>query len=491
MRASGILMHITSLPSPYGIGTFGAGAQRFVDWLAAGGQKFWQVLPMGPTGYGNSPYQSFSTFAGNPLLIDLDDLCDSGLLTRKECEDAEFGADPHFVDFEKVSRSKFALLRQAYRSFQEDVGYLAFIGEEEAWLDDYALFMSIKQARGQKSWLTWERELRLRVPEAMDKARDEYVDEINFWKFLQYTFLRQWRKLRRYANSKGIRIIGDIPIYVSPDSANVWANPALFELDDDCKPVRVAGVPPDYFSKTGQLWGNPLYNWEAMKREDYLWWATRIRKAGDLFDVVRIDHFRAFDTYYAIPAYEKTAENGKWENGPGMAIFEAVRRQLGQNQPHIIAEDLGEIFDSTVKLLRESGYPGMKILQFAFNPNNEDSSFLPHNYARNCVAYPGTHDNNTTAGWYKTADKKTRRMARHYLKPLPFEPIPYAFMRSLYASAADTVIIPLQDILCLGEKARMNIPSTVGNNWIWRIKPGILSARKAKRLADLTQTYFR
>ncbi len=489
MRSCGVLMHITSLSSPYGIGTFGSEAERFIDWLSAAGQSYWQVLPISPTGYGDSPYQSFSTFAGNPLLIDLDDLVQNGLLTKSACEEADFGADPSFVDFEKVYRTKMRLLDEAFRSFSEDVGYLAFIQEEAEWLEDYALYMSIKEANELRSWLLWDKELRIRQSEAMEKAREEYACRMSFWKFVQYTFMRQWEKLKRYANKNNVMIIGDIPIYVALDSADVWANTDLFLLDTECNPMKVAGVPPDYFSATGQLWGNPLYNWDRMKKEDYIWWIKRVAKAATLYDVVRIDHFRAFDTYYAIPDGEKTAVNGKWETGPRMDLFDAINASLPDVR--IIAEDLGEVFDSVKELLRASKFPGMKVLQFGFNPENVDSDHLPHHYPANSVVYTGTHDNSTFKGWYYSADKASRAMAKRYLKPLLFENISMAGIRAVYRSRAHYAIVPMQDILGLDDRARMNIPSTLGGNWIWRMLPGKNTARLASKLKDLANTYFR
>lgn len=492
MRGCGVLMHITSLPSPYGIGTFGAEAERFVDWLVSAKQKYWQVLPLSPTGYGDSPYQSFSTFAGNPLLIDLDELVTGGLLTKAQCESSEFGADPSFVDFEKVSKTKRELLKEAFHSFTDDVGFLAFTAEEAQWLDDYALFMAIKGANEQRPWYQWEKNLRLREPKSVEAATETYKEEIRFWKFVQYTFSRQWSRLRRYANKNGVKIIGDIPIYVALDSADVWASPELFELDAEYNPKRVAGVPPDYFSATGQLWGNPLYNWEYMRSEKYLWWSTRVKKAAELYDCLRIDHFRAFDTYYAVPFGEKTAEHGTWEKGPGIELFDAVTKNLGSNNNiEIIAEDLGEIFDSVKVLLKQTGFPGMRVLQFGFNPAGEDNIHLPHEYVANSVVYTGTHDNSTVRGWFRGADAKSRKMAVRYVNKARFESISDAFIRTLYASKANLAIIPAQDILGLYDNARMNIPSTIGGNWIWRVKPGALKQKHADKLAGLAGIYFR
>ena len=487
------MLHITSLPSPYGIGTLGKNAEEFVDTLRDSGQKYWQVLPINPVGYGNSPYQSYSAFAGEPLLIELDDLIANGLLNRKKCDDADFGADPSFVDFEKVARTKMQLLKEAHAAFSEDVAYLAFVKAEAEWLDDYALFMAIKEQNKNVSFTEWGDSLR-----SYDKAeteqfinKDNNSNAVDFWKFTQYIFRRQWDKLRRYANKNGIKLIGDIPIYASPDSADVWTNPGLFLLDEERKPTKVAGVPPDYFSKTGQLWGNPLYDWQAMKNDGYAWWIKRFKKAAELYDTIRIDHFRAFDTYYSIPYGEKTAVNGKWEVGPGMDLFNAINKEKSLETFPIIAEDLGELFDSVKILLRQTGFPGMKILQFGFNNENSDNEHLPHNYDKNMVVYTGTHDNSTVNGFLKTKNAP-RGMAKRYLRPRLFEGMHRACIRSLYASNAGMVLIPMQDILGLDDSARMNIPGTIGGkNWIWRMKKGAFKSAEIKRLKSLSECYFR
>lgn len=489
MRSCGILMHISSLPSPYGIGTFGAEAEKFADWLKEAGQKYWQVLPIGPTGYGDSPYQPFSSFAGNPLLIDLDELVEHGYLAKKSLDNFDYGADPSYVDFDIVNRNKTALLREAFAGFTDDVGYTSFVIEEQDWLDDYALFMALKDKFGGRPWSDWDDDIKLREPEAVKRWTEELKDDIKFYKFVQYIFYRQWDRFHRYCNKNGIQLIGDIPIYVSPDCADVWAQPELFELDEKRVPKRVAGVPPDYFSATGQLWGNPLYNWEEMHKTGYKWWLKRIGKSKESFDMLRIDHFRAFDTYYAIPYGHKTAENGTWEKGPGMELFNAIKNDLGD--VNIIAEDLGDIFDSVKELLRDTGFPGMRVLQFGFNPDNTDNDHLPHNYPKNCCAYTGTHDNSTIMQWYREADPKSRAMARRYVKPRLFERFSAACVRVVYASPANLAIIPMQDILGLGADARMNVPSTVGGNWKWRMLPGRLTASRAEKLRSLADTYFR
>jgi 4-alpha-glucanotransferase len=494
-RSSGVLLHITSLPSPYGIGTLGKDAEQFIDALKEGGQKYWQVLPINPVGYGNSPYQSYSAFAGEPLLIDLDDLVSNGLLSKKKCEDADFGADPTFVDFEKVVRVKMQLLSEAFAAFSEDVAYLAFIKEEEAWLDDYALFMSIKEANGGVAWTEWDDKVKLRDEKTMKELSELHEERVKFWKITQYFFFRQWTKLRNYANKNDVKIIGDIPIYASPDSSDVWTNRELFQLATTGKPTKVAGVPPDYFSETGQLWGNPLYNWNTMKEDGYRWWIERFKKASRLYDTIRIDHFRAFDTYYAIPYGEKTAVNGQWVDGPGMDLFNAVKAEKSLSGFPIIAEDLGELFDSVKVLLKQTGFPGMKIMQFGFNPNNEDNEHLPHNYEKNMVVYTGTHDNSTIVGCLKSAGGATRSMAKGYVKPHLFEGIHWACVRSLFASSAGMVLIPMQDLLGLNDSARMNVPGTVksgaGGNWVWRMREGAFKSSAVKKLKQLSEDYFR
>lgn len=489
MRSCGILMHITSLPSPYGIGTFGKEAERFADWLKSAGQKYWQVLPIGPTGYGDSPYQPFSSFAGNPLMIDLDELAEQGLLTKKQCENADYGADPSYVDFERVNRTKTKLLREAFENFVDDVGYTSFMLEQRDWLDDYALFTALKEHFGGRPWTEWDEDIKLREPSAVLRYKEELAEEIRFVTFVQYVFFRQWDRFHRYCSSKGIQIIGDIPIYVSPDCADVWAQPELFELDERRNPRRVAGVPPDYFSKTGQLWGNPLYNWDEMKATNYAWWIKRVKKSVECYDMLRIDHFRAFDTYYAIPFGSKTAEQGTWENGPGMDLFNAIKAELGE--VNIIAEDLGDIFDSVKELLRDSGFPGMRVFQFGFNPENADNDHLPHHYPENCVAYTGTHDNATIMQWYAEADAKSRAMAKRYLRKGLFERTNMAFIRCVYASPANLAIIPMQDVIGLGESGRMNVPSTLGGNWSWRMKQGAATPSAAAKLKRLAEDYYR
>lgn len=487
-RSCGILLHITSLPSNEGIGSLGKPAYDLIDWLKAAGQKYWQVLPINPTGYGDSPYQSPSAFAGNPLLIDLWELAGMGLLARDDIKGREYGEDPCSVDYEKVIAQKNELLEKAFSNFSEDVAYLAFVQEQAWWLEDYSLFMAIKEQNGLKSWLTWDRDIRHRKPEAMKKAREELAGRIKYHRFVQYIFFTQWKKLRAYAEKNGIGIIGDIPIYAAMDSADVWANPTMFAMDIELQPTLVAGVPPDYFSATGQLWGNPLYNWERMEKDNFDWWLSRIDHAMKLFDIVRIDHFRAFDTYYAIPADAKTAEYGDWRKGPGMKLFDTVKKELGD--VNIIAEDLGDIFDSVKVLLKKSGFPGMRVLQFGFNNEHSDNSHLPHNYPKNSVCYTGTHDNDTIMGWYRSASSSAAKMARSYIGASVFQKKNMSFIRSIYQSPSALAVVPMQDVLGMGKKARMNTPSTFGGNWCWRLK-SIPSAAQAKKLKKLAEAYFR
>jgi 4-alpha-glucanotransferase len=469
----------------------GKTAKDFVDFLKKSGQEYWQILPLNPVGYGNSPYQSCSVFAGNPLLIDLGELVKMNLLTEEECSSKDFGNNPQKVDFQKVETAKTELLESAFKKFHKEKSFNEFTEKEKDWLDDYAVFAAIKEASNNKPFTQWETRLGMRIPEAIDKMKDLFAERIEFRKFLQYIFFKQWKELKDYANEANIKIIGDMPIYAAADSADVWAKPENFLVDAEKKPVKVAGVPPDYFSKTGQLWGNPLYNWNFMRKSEYDWWKKRIKKASEMYDVLRIDHFRAFDTYYTIPAGDKTAEKGKWEIGPGMAFFDAVNPSFGETE--VIAEDLGELFDSVKILVEKSGFPGMRVMQFGFNPEHEDNCHLPHNYTKNTVVYTGTHDNSTIAGWYKTLGGKTRLMLKNYVRKGIFERLPHAFIRMLYASTADTVIIPFQDVLCLDDTSRMNTPSTINDaNWSWRLEHGFKKyLRRAKYLRGLSEAYFR
>lgn len=491
MRRSGILMPVSSLASDYGIGTFGADAYRFVDFLHKAGQQFWQILPLGPTSYGDSPYQSFSTFAGNPYFIDLTMLIDEGLLTQEEVENHQWGESKEQVDYSRLYQERYPVLRIAYQNFitRDQSGFEAFRKENESWLKDYALFMSLKEENQNRSWQEWPEELKRRDIQAIQCKEAELMEEIAFWSFLQYLFYEQWSALKAYANEKGVQIIGDIPIYVALDSSDVWKNPEEFDLDENYKPSQVAGCPPDAFALTGQLWGNPLYRWDKMKENGYQWWMERIGHAAAIYDVVRIDHFRGFDSYYAIPGQDETAEHGTWLTGPGMDLFSEVNRQFGEVK--IIAEDLGFMTDSVRELLKATGYPGMKILQFGFNPEAADSVDQPHNYPKNCVAYTGTHDNSTIMGWLSSCDKSTKEHAMAYLDTATEEEFNWTIIKRLMASVSDTVIIPMQDYLGLDDSARINIPATTSGNWQWRCCGNKINDELAEKIYQISACYQR
>ncbi len=490
MRASGVLMHLTSLPSPYGVGTMGQAAFDFADFLARGGQRYWQVLPMGPTGYGDSPYQSFSTFAGNPYLIDLDLLAGEELLKPEEYQALDWGDDPSRVDYGLLYRRRFPVLRLAVgrllAKLPED--YTIFLATNGTWLPDYALFMALKETNGGEPWWQWPQPLRFREPAALAAVRQELAGEIAFWQGLQYLFFHQWRALKEYANGRGVHFVGDLPIYVALDSADVWSRPEQFQLDDELLPVEVAGVPPDAFSADGQLWGNPLFDWDRMAGEGYGWWIERIRRQRGAYDLLRIDHFRGFEAYYAIPYGEETAHNGRWKPGPGMELFRAVEHALGR-QP-IVAEDLGFLTEGVHQLLRDTGFPGMKVLQFAFD-SREESNYLPHTYPRNCVVYVGTHDNDTALGWLESCAPEDRKYAEEYLKLTGEEGLSWGLMRGAWASAADLAVVTAQDLLELGSEGRMNTPSTLGENWQWRALPGAFTPELAEKLRHETELYHR
>ncbi len=488
-RASGILLHISSLPSPYGIGTLGTDAHHFIDFLKEAGQSYWQILPVGPTSYGNSPYQPYSTFAGNPLLIDLDLLQEDGLLKPQDYQNLVWGADDKAVDFEHLKDQRISVLKIAFSAFDlNKAGFLDFVRSEGGWLDDYALYMALKTNFDQTCWMEWEDGLKLRDPEILLKYRNLLADEIHFWQFIQYEFYQQWGRLKEYAVSNGIEIIGDIPIYVALDSADVWANQQLFQLDEAGVPTDVSGCPPDAFSATGQLWGNPLYRWELHRETGYHWWMERIKAAQRLFDVIRIDHFRGFDQYYAIPYGDETAENGQWIDGPGWDFFRVMRETLGDVR--IIAEDLGFLTDSVHRLLEQTGYPGMKVLQFAFHAG-EQSSYLPHNHIQNCVVYTGTHDNDTIDGWFHSISPEDAAFCMSYLRLNREEGYHWGFIKAAWASVADTAIAQMQDFLNLDASARMNTPSTVENNWEWRLEPGALTPDLAEKIRSMTALYGR
>ena len=481
-------MHISSLPSPYGIGTLGREAYKFVDFLKKAGQSFWQVLPVCPTSYGDSPYQSCSAFAGNPYFIDLDTLCNEGLLKKNEIDNYFFGDNQTAVDYKRLFDNRYPVLRTAYSRFEKNGDYDRFVAENDFWLDDYALFMALKENDHFRCWLWWDEELRFLSTETETVLREKFARNIGFYKFIQYEFYKQWAALKSYANSNGIRIIGDMPIYVALDSAEVWRTPELFELDENKLPKRVAGCPPDAFSEAGQLWGNPLYNWDKMEQDGYEWWIKRIEMSFKLYDRVRIDHFRGFESYYTIPYGREDAKIGAWEKGPGMKLFNAVKARLGEVD--IIAEDLGFLTEDVHKLLSDSGYPGMRVLEFAFNPY-EDNLYLPHNLDKNTVAYTGTHDNDTFVGYYTKTKGAEREFVNSYLGVRRKTEAADAAVRVLMASCADTVIIPLQDYLSKGSEARMNTPSTVGGNWLWRIPSDDITDELADKIAHITGTYRR
>ena len=452
MRTSGVLMPISSLPSPYGIGTMGKDAKKFVDFLEKGGQKYWQILPICPTSYGDSPYQSFSSFAGNPYFIDLDYLCKDKLLTKKECESYDWGKSAKKVDYGIMYINRYDLLKKAFARFKKNIpdDYSTFCKKEAEWLDEYTLFMALKDANDGHAWSQWDEQLKVRNEKAIKEAKEKYADDMEFYKMLQYLFFKQWKALKKYANEKGIEIIGDVPIYVAMDSADVWANPKQFYLDKELNPIEVAGCP--------------------------------------LYDIVRIDHFRGFDSYYAIPAKDDTAKNGKWKEGPGMDLFNVLEKKLGKLP--IIVEDLGFLTPSVRKLLKDSGFPGMKVIQFAFD-SREDSDYLPHNYPKHCVVYTGTHDNDTVMGWMKSAPKSCVKFAKEYLNLTKEEGYNWGMMRAAWSSVADMAIVPMQDLLGLGSEARINIPSTTGGNWIWRATPEQIDMKLAKKLHKYMQMYAR
>ena len=494
-RAAGILLSITSLPSKYGIGCFSKSAYDFVDWLKDAGQTYWQILPLGPTSYGDSPYQSFSTFAGNPYFISLEALIGEGVLTDEECDSADFGEDVHDIDYEKIYNSRYPLLRKAYERshISENPAYQHFMSENNWWLSDYALFMALKDRFDGAPWTEWPEDIRLRYGYSMDYYRSELYYDIEFQQYLQFKFFEQWNALKAYANSKGIKIIGDIPIYVAMDSADAWAHPELFQLDEKNVPTAVAGCPPDGFSATGQLWGNPLYNWEYHRSTSYAWWVSRLWYCFNMYDVVRIDHFRGFDEYFSIPYGAENALSGHWEKGPGIELFRRVEECLGWHE--VIAEDLGYVTDSVRQMVLDSGFPGMKVLEFAFDSRDSGSAndYLPHNYTENSVAYTGTHDNETIVGWFNTITKEEQQMARNYLcdQHTPKKYLYKSFIAAAMRSNAKSCIIPMQDYLGLDNSCRMNKPSTVGTNWRWRLDGTELSDELKDQILSATKLYGR
>ena len=489
MRKSGILLAVSSLPGEYGIGTFSRQAYNFVDFLDKAGQSLWQILPLGPTGFGDSPYQSFSAFAGNPYYIDLEEFIEKGWLSVKDCKKYDYGK-PDSVDYYVIYKAKFALLYKAYlkSGISKEKDFVEFKKENAFWLDDYALYMAIKDDHLGSGWTTWEKDLKLRKKASLEKSRKKYADRIEFYCFQQYFFYKQWMALKAYANKKGIQIVGDIPIYVAMDSADTWSHPELFDLDKDCNPINVAGCPPDAFTALGQLWGNPLYKWDYHKETGYEWWMTRLSHCYKIYDIVRIDHFRGFDEYYAIPYGNENAIIGEWLPGPGLDLFKCMKEKLGKRA--VIAEDLGFLTDSVIKMVKRSGFPGMKVLQFAFD-SKEESEYLPHTYDSNCVVYTGTHDNDTTRHWYDTLARKDKSFARRYLDIKTPKDAVNKMVRAALSCVAQTCVIPMQDYLELGGEARMNFPSTLGNNWKWRVEGSALSDECADRIYKLCKLYGR
>ncbi len=489
MRASGVLMPIFSLPSKYGIGTLGREAKNFIDFLKKSGQSYWQILPIAPTGYGDSPYQSYAGLAGNPYFIDLELLCQDGYLLKKECEAYNWDNNSNRIDYSSLYQNRFQLLRKAYRRMAKNLplDYEAFLEQNKGWLNDYALFMVLKNLENNKEWKDWKNEWKYRDPEAIAFVKKEYKNEIAFYCVIQYFFFQQWSELKAYANKNGVSIIGDMPIYVAYDSVDVWRNPELFALDEELVPTMVSGCPPDAFTEEGQLWGNPLYDWKKMKQTGYSWWKYRLAVMMERFDVIRIDHFRGFDSYYAIPYGAVNAQNGVWEKGPGMEFFQEMKYILKPDC--VIAEDLGFLTGSVRKLLEKTGFAGMKILQFAFD--GKDSEYLPHKYPKNCVAYTGTHDNQTSVAWYEELSISTKKYASEYMQIKASEGINWGMIRSLFSSKARYVIIPMQDILGLSDTARINQPSTVGSNWGWRMEADAISSLIEQKLYQYTKEYKR
>ncbi len=493
-RYAGVLMHITSLPSPYGIGCFDQAAYDFVDFLEKAGQRYWQILPLGSTAHGgsdDSPYQAYSAFAGNPYLISLTALIEEGVLTKEECDAADFGSDPNKVDFDKLAENRYGLLHKAYErsNVSNDEAYQAFCRENGWWLNDYALFMALKKFFGDVPFSQWPEDIRMHWGFAVDYYNRELYFDVEFQKYMQFKFDQQWTKLKAYANKKHIQIVGDIPIYVSPDGTDVWAHPELFQLDDRNIPTAMAGCPPDAFAADGQIWGNPLYRWDLHRATGFEWWVSRMWYSFKLYDVVRIDHFRGFDQYFSIPVGAQSAKEGHWEPGPGMDLFNTIKYRLGDVP--VIAEDLGLMTDTVRQLVKDSGYPNMKVLQFAIDPTDIGASndYWPHNYNSNCVVYTGTHDNETVAGWYKELSKEGKAQVRSYLGDYrtPEKDMYKSLICLAMRSVAKDCIVPIQDHLGLGNDARMNKPGTVGFNWRWRISEGACTDALAESLLALAK----
>lgn len=490
-RSSGILMPISALPSPYGIGTLGKAAYNFVDFLAKAEQRWWQMLPVGPTSYGDSPYQSFSAFAGNPYFVDLEFLCQEGLLEQAEIDALDWGSDPVSVDYGRIYENRFSLLEKAMQRGweKEKENIIRFSEENKDWLPDYALYMALKRHFGMKAWTEWEdEEIRLRKEEALERYRTALAEDIRLFIYIQFLFFCQWDALRAYAKEKGIGIIGDMPIYVAMDSADVWAEPNFFQLDEKNVPYEVSGVPPDAFSADGQLWGNPLYDWDAMQADGYGWWIRRIGGAKKLYDVIRIDHFRGLESYWAVPYGDTDAKNGRWVKGPGMKLVSVLKNWFPEVS--FIAEDLGFLTPEVHQLLQDSGFPGMKVLEFAFD-SREPSNYLPHTYPSHCVCYIGTHDNETVMAWKEAAAEEDIAMAVKYLGLHDEEGFHWGVIRGGMSSVAELFVTQMQDFLGLGAEARMNTPSTLGTNWKWRLAEGQITEELTSKIAEMTRLYGR
>ena len=489
MRTSGIILGINSLPGDYGIGKLGKEARKFVDFLQAAKQHYWQILPLSPTGYGDSPYQSFSTRAGNPYFIDLETLEQDGLLAPEDYKTVEFGDNERYINYGMLYFAIYPVLRKAYARFKPNADYERFLEKNKDWVQDYALFTALKDAHGGAPWYEWEDDLKFAKPEAVAKAREELKDDVGFYQFLQYEFYKQWFALKKYANDRGIEIIGDMPIYCAYDSVEAWITPEVFDFDKDKRPRFVAGCPPDGYAAEGQKWGNPLYNWADMEQNGYKWWIDRIAFATEIYDVLRIDHFRAFAGYYAIPAADKNAVNGVWHEGPRMKLFNSTNYWLGPKK--IIAEDLGFITEDVVQLLKDTGYPGMKVLQFAFDPAG-DSVYLPCNYdTPHCIMYTSTHDSDTAKGWAEGLEGNALTYCLDYCGVKTREELPDALLRLAWSSTAEIAITQMQDLLGLGNETRINVPSTVGLNWRWRISLDDIGGTTLEKLRKLTETYNR
>jgi len=488
-RSCGILLSVSSLPSPYGIGSLGKAAYNFVDFLADAGQSWWQMLPVGPTSHGDSPYQSFSTYAGNPYFVDLDMLVEDGLLTKEEIDAMDWGSNPEYVDYEKIYNSRFIVLKKALdRGWERDRIKVKNFELDNAWLPDYALYMALKRHFGMKAWTEWDEDIRLRQGDSVERYRKELDDDVRLFTYIQYLFFQQWDKLRAYAKKKGVGIIGDMPIYVALDSADVWSDPKSFQLDEKNVPKEVSGVPPDYFSAEGQLWGNPLYNWDAMKKDGYGWWIRRIEGAAKLYDVLRIDHFRGMESYWAVPYGETTAKNGHWVKGPGMDLVGVLTSWFHNVQ--FIAEDLGFLTPEVKQLLEDSGLPGMKVLEFAFD-SREPSNYLPHTYTENCVCYVGTHDNTPIMAWEHEAAEDDVKFARQYLGLNEKEGFNWGILRGGLSSVANLFVAQMQDYLGLDAESRMNTPGILGGNWQWRMKEDQITKELTEKIAEAARIYGR